>query len=268
MPTLKLILEYLGTSYYGWQRQPGRPTIQEELERCLAIALREPVRAQGAARTDAGVHALGQVVSAVTAGPVEPGRLARSLNALLPDDIAVRRVEVMPDSFHARHSARGRIYRYRIALGDFRSPFLRETSAWSRARLDEAAMDQAARQLEGEHDFSSFRASGDQAESPVKIIRSSRVARAPETEGLLRYTVEGSSFLRHMVRAIAGTLMEVGRGRRSACRDDPHPAGAQPRRCRPHRAGAGADAHGSDLPRPCRRPARMIGCAPLASFCV
>ena len=215
MPNLKLTVEYLGTAYYGWQRQPGLPTIQEELERALSIALREPVRTSGAARTDAGVHALGQVVSAMASGSVEAGRLARSLNALLPDDIAVRRVEVVPDSFHARHSARGRLYQYKVAVGEHRSPFLMQTAAWSRRPLDVEAMDAAARALEGEHDFSSFRSSGDQSESPVKTIWSSRVTRDTQAEGLLRYSVEGNSFLQHMVRAIAGTLIEVGRGRRA-----------------------------------------------------
>ena len=216
MPNLKLTLEYLGTAYYGWQRQPGLPTIQEELERALSIALREPVRASGAARTDAGVHARGQVVSAMTSRPVDPGRLARSLNALLPDDIAVRCVEIVPDAFHARHSARGRLYQYKVAVGEHCSPFLMQTAAWSRRALDVEAMDVAARMLEGEHDFSSFRSSGDQSESPVKTIWSSRVTRDPHAEGLLCYSVEGNSFLQHMVRAIAGTLIEVGRGRRPA----------------------------------------------------
>ncbi len=214
MPNLKLTIEYLGSAYFGWQIQPGRPTVQGELERALSIALREPVRTRGAARTDAGVHALGQVASAIVDAPAEPWRLTRSMNALLPEDIVVRQVEIVPESFHARHSARGRIYRYQIATGPSWSPFLRATTTWSRTPLDAAAMDAAARLLEGEHDFSSFRSSGDQSESPTKVIRSSRVGRVEGAPDLLHYTVEGSSFLQHMVRAIAGTLIEVGRGRR------------------------------------------------------
>ncbi|MGH9869437.1 MAG: tRNA pseudouridine(38-40) synthase TruA [Candidatus Polarisedimenticolia bacterium] len=215
MLNLKLTIEYVGTAYHGWQIQPGVPTVQGTLEDRLAVALRRPVAARGAARTDAGVHALGQVASIQVDEGTDPGRLGRSLNALLPDDVAVRRIEEVPEGFHARHSARGRVYRYRILQGDAVSPFDRAFACHVRGRLDVDAMDEAARRLLGTRDFSSFRAAGDVSESPVKEMRCARVERAPDRDDLVVYTVEASSFLQHMVRALAGTLIEVGRGRRS-----------------------------------------------------
>jgi tRNA pseudouridine38-40 synthase len=211
---LKLTLEYVGAAYHGWQVQPGLPTVQGTLEEKLGVILRAPVSVRGAARTDAGVHALGQVASLTVPEGTDPAALRRSLNALLPGDIAVRTVESVPAEFHARHSARGRIYRYRVLTGDAISPFDRGFAGHVRLPLDVEAMDEAAGRLIGTHDFSSFRAAGDTSESPVKEIRSSRVERAPGRDDLIVYTVEASSFLQHMVRALAGTLIEVGRGRR------------------------------------------------------
>jgi tRNA pseudouridine38-40 synthase len=210
---LKLVIAYEGTSYHGWQIQPGMPTIQGTLEERLATVLREPVRLSGAARTDAGVHALGQVATLAITGAAEPRRLHRSINALLPEDVAVCRVEEVPAAFHARHSAIGRIYRYQITEGAWVPPFLRSYAAHALRPLDVEAMDEAARLLIGRADFSSFRASGDVSESPVKEIRASRVRREEGCIGLVTYTVEASSFLQHMVRNIVGTLIEVGRGR-------------------------------------------------------
>jgi tRNA pseudouridine38-40 synthase len=213
MPHFKLTLEYIGTAYHGWQVQPGLPTIQGLLHDRLAMALRQPVAARGAARTDAGVHALGQVASIESPVEVDPGRLARTLNATLPADIGVLGIERVSSEFHARHSARGRIYRYQIVQGEYISPFLGEFAAHVRAPLDVEAMDQAAGLLVGEMDFSSFCAAGDVSNSPVKVIRRSRVSVRQGNQRLIEYTVEASSFLQHMVRTIAGTLIEVGRGR-------------------------------------------------------
>ena len=213
MQNIKLTIEYVGTNYHGWQIQPLVPTIQGVLQAALRVALRAPVIPRGAARTDAGVHALGQVATFTSPDPVDCRRLLRSLNALLPDDIAVRSVEEVHGEFHARHAASGRIYRYQVAEGESLSPFLAAFAAHSRHPLDAAAMDEAAQVLLGRRDFSSFRAAGDLSESPVKEIRSSRVARAGEHGDMIVYTVEANSFLQHMVRNIAGTLIEVGRGR-------------------------------------------------------
>lgn len=213
VPGVKLTIEYIGTAYHGWQIQPGVPTVQGVLQDRLRVILREPVLLAGAARTDAGVHAAGQVASFVTGLEVDPGRLIRSLNAILPGDIAVRRVEPVDETFHARHSATGREYRYQITTGEARSPFLRHVAAHSRRALDVAAMDEAARSLQGRHDFSSFKGAGDRSESAVKEIRSARVLRDDAIPELVRFEVEASGFLQYMVRNIAGTLVEAGLGR-------------------------------------------------------
>ena len=215
MPNLKLTLQYSGTAYFGWQIQPGRPTIQGHLKEALRVLLREEVMPHGAARTDAGVHALGQVANVPHQAEAEPRRLLRGLNALLPPDIRVTSVAPVRDDFHARHSARGRIYRYRIQHGEVHSPFEREYSAWVRAPLDAAAMGRAAALIVGRHDFGAFRGAGCQSLSPLKTIRRSEIV---SENGLITYTVEADSFLQYMVRNIAGTLIEVGRGKLAADR--------------------------------------------------
>ena len=216
-----MIIEYVGTAYHGWQIQPGVPTIQGELQGRLGVLARQPILVRGAARTDAGVHALGQVASVLLEAPVDTGRLRRSLNSVLPPDISIRSLEPAGEDFHARHSARGRIYRYQIVQGESMSPFLRDFAAHSRRILDVEAMSAAAGRLVGRRDFSSFRAAGDVSDSPVKDIRRSSVELSKEWPGMIVYTVEASSFLQHMVRNIAGTLIEVGRGRIQPDRMEP-----------------------------------------------
>lgn len=213
MPTLKLTIEYVGTAYHGWQAQPGLPTIQGALLDALAAILRKPVTLRGAARTDAGVHARGQVASLQVAEGVDPGRLRKQIDGILPGDIGVRALEVAPDTFHARHSAKGRIYRYRIVEGEYISPFFRAFAMHCGHRLDLDRMARAAGLLVGEHDFTSFRASGDPSESSIKVIRQSEVSVESGNQKVITYTVEADSFLQHMVRNLAGTLVEVGRGR-------------------------------------------------------
>jgi tRNA pseudouridine38-40 synthase len=210
---LKLTVEYIGTAYHGWQFQPGLPTVQGVLQDGLSVALRAPAAVTGAARTDAGVHAFGQAASLEipTGFPIE--RLQGSLNSLIPRDISVRSVETVPAGFHARHSAIGRVYRYQMVDDPFVSPFLRGFSAHSRHRLDVDAMEEAASALIGRMDFSSFKASGDRSESPVKEIVRSEIRVESGHQRVIVYTVEATSFLQYMVRNIAGTLMEVGRGR-------------------------------------------------------
>ena len=211
--SLKLTLEYVGTAYHGWQLQPGLPTVQGVLQDCLSMVLRAPVSVNGAARTDAGVHAYGQVAS--LEAPAEAGieRLQGSVNSLLPEDVSVRAVETAPAGFHARHAAVGRVYRYQIVDDPYLSPFLRGFTAHSRHRLDVDAMKDAASRLVGRKDFSAFKASGDRSESPVKEIVRSEVRVESGRQRMIVYTVEATSFLQYMVRNITGTLMEVGRGR-------------------------------------------------------
>ena len=212
MPIYKLILEYTGTRFAGWQVQPGLPTVQGELTaRLRRLFDEEDLVVAGAARTDAGVHARGQVASFRSEKEWDPGRLRRALNRLLPEEIGVREASVAADDFHARRSATGRIYRYQIAASEYLSPFLAPFAHHFRSELDVAAMNAGAAHLLGEHDFTSFCAAGDLSGSPVKTFSRSEVALDGD---VIAYTVEGTSFLQHMVRAIAGTLIEVGRGHR------------------------------------------------------
>ena len=210
---LRLVVEYEGTGYLGWQLQPGGPTVQSVLEAALATAMREPVRVRGAGRTDAGVHATGQVCAArVTAAPADLGKLRKSLNALTPDDVAIREIAVVDDAFDPRRHARSRVYEYRIWTAPAPSPFWRRW-AWHHPRpLDRARMENAAAALVGEHDFAAFRAADAE---PVR----STVRRAPESGfhadgALLVYRIEATAFLKHMVRNVVGTLAEIGRGDR------------------------------------------------------
>ena len=214
MATYKLVLEYVGTRYAGWQVQPGQPTVQGEVLDRVRRLLDEPeLLVAGAARTDAGVHAHGQIASFTSEKDWDPAKLRGAMNGILPDDIGVLEASIAPDGFHARRSATGRIYRYQFATGPYLSPFMAPFAFHYRPDLDVAAMGEAAAHLLGEHDFSSFRASADTSLSPVKTLRRSEVRR----EGsLILYEVEGSSFLQHMVRSIAGSLLDVGRGHRTA----------------------------------------------------
>ena len=210
MRNLKLIVAYVGTRYSGWQIQPDRPTVQGLLEVRLTRLLGERVSLAGAGRTDAGVHARGQVASFRTASRIPPEGLRRGLNDRLPEDVAVLAVEEVPDSFHARADARGKEYCYRVTRDDVVSPFDAPFVAQVRGPLDLAAMRDASARLVGRHDFTSFCAAGTEIEDKARTIRLSTI----EEDGAgLTYRVRGNGFLRHMVRTLAGTLIETGRGR-------------------------------------------------------
>ena len=212
---LRLTVEYEGTAYRGWQLQRDGPTVQAVLEQALSTALRERVRVRGAGRTDAGVHACGQIAAVrVREVPADLERLQKSLNALTPDDVAVRDVAIVDDAFDPRRDARSRIYEYRIWNAPAPSPFWRRHAWHVPSQLDVAAMDEAARVLEGEHDFASFRAAdAEPVRSTVRRVLESSL----RVDGrLLVYRVEATAFLKHMVRNVIGTLVEVGRGERVA----------------------------------------------------
>jgi tRNA pseudouridine38-40 synthase len=212
---LKLTLEYDGTSYVGWQRQAEGVSIQGLLEDALAPFEGVPVTVHGAGRTDAGVHALGQVASVSMAAPHDAGTLQRALNAVLPPDVRVLSVEEAPAGFHARFDAVSKIYEYRIATGPFVSA-LEYRYVWHvPGALDVEAMRAGARMLVGTHDFSAFQSSGGEAGSAERTMLS--IAIECVRSGLL-IRVEGNGFLRHMVRTIAGTLVDVGLGRWPASR--------------------------------------------------
>ena len=212
---LRLTVEYEGTAYRGWQLQPDGPTVQAVLEQALSTALRERVRVRGAGRTDAGVHACGQIAAVrVREVPADLERLQKSLNALTPDDVAVRDITVVDDAFDPRRHARSRVYEYRIWNVAAPSPFWRRHAWHVPSQLDVAAMDEAARVLEGEHDFASFRAAdAEPLRSTVRRVLESSL----RVDGrLLVYRVEATAFLKNMVRNVVGTLVEVGRGERVA----------------------------------------------------
>jgi tRNA pseudouridine38-40 synthase len=227
--TLKITLAYDGTDFVGWQRQAEGTSVQGALEEALSRIQGAPVSVAGAGRTDAGVHAAGQVASVALDVAHDTATLRRALNAMLPETVRVIGVEDAAPDFHARFAASSKTYHYRIANGPVLSPFLRRWAWHVPWVLDVAAMQDAARRLEGEHDFAAFRSAGTDVRSSVRTIHVSRLldadpwcgaGRAPsdrpevEVEGrMLVYEVEGSGFLRHMVRAIAGTLVEAGSGR-------------------------------------------------------
>jgi len=209
---IKLTVEYDGTNYCGWQIQLNGESIQAALERAVSTFLRTPTRVTGSGRTDAGVHALGQVVNFFSDKEFRPHRIRRGLNALTPFDITIKEVEIVADSFDARRDGRSRIYEYQILNRSTPSPFYL-TRAWHvHEPLNVNAMREAIPCLLGEHDFSSFRAAGCDAAHPVRKIYANSLEQRGE---LLVYTIEATAFLRHMVRNIVGTLVEVGQGLRT-----------------------------------------------------
>ncbi len=208
---IKLVLEYDGAAFYGFQRQPRHHTVQETLEKALSQLLNAPVRIHAASgRTDTGVHAMHQVVNFKTVSPLATHTLQRGLNALLPKTLAVRTAEEVEASFHARYDARFKVYEYRIWNDAVRSP-LRAGHAWHVSqKLDRKAMRQAMAALKGRHDFRSFCAAHGSAKTTVRTIRRLSLRRQ---DAMLFFRVEADGFLYHMVRNIVGTLVEVGRGK-------------------------------------------------------
>jgi tRNA pseudouridine38-40 synthase len=211
MPSFKITLAYDGTDFVGWQRQASGTSVQGLIEDALRELAGGAVTVTGAGRTDAGVHALGQVAGFALDRPIAADLVVRALNARLPPDVRVLSADEVPPAFHARFHARAKRYRYRIWNADVVSPFERRYVWHLPGRLDVEAMNAAARLLEGRHDFGAFRGAGGEAETAVRTVASSRVERRRQ---LVVYDVSGDGFLRHMVRAIAGTLVDVGRRRR------------------------------------------------------
>ncbi len=218
MPVVRLTLEYDGTRYVGWQVQPNGPSVQAEVERALAVLHHAPRRVTAAGRTDAGVHAIGQVASFAEPAPLPIAAYVKGMNALLPPDVAVRDAAVEPDGFDARRSARGKRYRYRIRNAETRSPLAR-LRAWEIFRpLDVAAMRAAAAPLVGRHDFAAFQAADCAARHAVREVRRLDLCEEASPGGAreIAVVVEATAFVKHMVRNIVGTLVEVGLGRRDA----------------------------------------------------
>lgn len=210
MRNIKLIIEYDGTDYSGWQVQPNGLTVQQVLEEALARMLGERAILHGSGRTDAGVHARGMVACFKTDKTLPLRAFREGLNTMLPNDIAVRDACEVPLCFHPRFDAVAKHYRYTMLLDDLRSPLYRHTAWRLKGRLDLEAMRAACRLFVGEHDFAAFRGSGCAAKTTVRRIYGMELNRDGR---LLHLDVRGSGFLKNMVRIITGTLIEVGQGK-------------------------------------------------------
>jgi tRNA pseudouridine38-40 synthase len=211
---IRLVVEYDGTGLCGWQRQANGPTVQGHLEAALGTLLSHEVTVAGASRTDAGVHARGQVASFRTERPIPLHGIRRGLNSLLPDTIAVVEAAEAAEDFHPRFSATGKHYRYLLWICPDRSPRWRDRAWHCRAPLDLSAMREAAAALIGEHDFAAFRAAGCTAKRTVRRIDQIEIGELVDEPSLVAVDVHGNAFLRNMVRIVVGTLVEVGHGRR------------------------------------------------------
>jgi tRNA pseudouridine38-40 synthase len=237
MRAIKLIIEYDGTAYHGWQIQPGLMTIQGVLMEKIRQITQGEVNLIGAGRTDAGVHALGQVANFHTESTIDLTSLQKGLNSLLPPDIVVRGIEEVEEEFHARFSAKSKVYEYCILNQPYPSAICRNFAWFIPYTLDISSMKRCGEILIGTHDFSSFRAAGDESRHSVrKVLRLEIELR----EGnMIVVVVEANAFLREMVRSIIGTLIDVGRGK-TTLTEFKKIFRAQDRR----RAGMTAPAHG------------------------
>jgi tRNA pseudouridine38-40 synthase len=223
----KISLSYDGSEFHGWQVQPGLRTVQATLAECLKRLTGEDVLPQGSGRTDAGVHALAQVASVQLESPIPERNLVIALNDVLPSSVRVNSADVVPDAFHARHSATAKTYRYRIYRGDICPPFLAKYVFHDPYPMNEEALMRASERVVGKHDFTSFAASDPDRSARiaeamsadetsrfgsitnVRTIHSSQWMR---TDDELIYTVRGDGFLHHMVRNLVGTFLQVGKG--------------------------------------------------------
>jgi tRNA pseudouridine38-40 synthase len=209
---IALGVAYRGCAYQGWQSQPGGQTVQDRVELALSRFADVPVHSVCAGRTDAGVHAINQVVHVDAPVVREPFSWVRGSNRYLPDDIAIQWCMPVADAFHARNSARGRRYRYRLLESPVRPALETGLVGWTFRVLDGDAMRAAAVHLIGEHDFTSFRAAACQSATPVKTLRSIVITRSAQS---WLFDFDGNAFLHHMVRNIMGCLLVVGAGRQS-----------------------------------------------------
>lgn len=213
MRNVKIVLEYEGTSYHGWQRQKNGASIQQILEEKAAVITGEGVKVIGSGRTDAGVHALGQVANFRTASSIDTKKLKDGINSLLPRDIVIRSLTEADPSFHARKDAVSKIYMYQICNRPVR-PAINRNFVWAVYKpLDIGGMRQAASMLKGRHDFTSFSTVHTDVEEFTRTIMA--IGMETGNDGMIRLYVEADGFLRYMVRTIVGTLVEVGKGKRS-----------------------------------------------------
>ncbi len=233
---VRLIVAYDGTNYHGWQVQNNGITIESELNRCLSELLGEPIEVIGASRTDAGVHALGNVAVFDTSARMPAEKISYALNQRLPEDIRIQKSEEVPEDWHPRYCDSRKTYEYRIYRGEFALPTKRLYSLFTYHKLDVGKMQMAAEHFVGEHDFKSFCQVNAQVKSTVRTVTEVKVYEdGPEV--IIRVT--GNGFLYNMVRIMAGTLLEVGQGKRSP-QEIPEIIAA----CNREAAGPTAPAHG------------------------
>jgi len=237
MRNIRLLIEYDGTNYHGWQVQPNALTIQEVIEKKIEVMTQQRVRLIASGRTDAGVHALGQVANFKTTSAIPVEGFQRGLNSLLPPDIIVKSAEEVDTQFHAQHGAKRKTYRYVTLNREVPSAISRNYSWHLPVPLDVQAMQKASSLLLGRQDFSSFQGANADTEDPVREVY--RAEWSIEEKNFLHFTIEADGFLKHMVRNIVGTLAEVGRGELSV-QDFERILGARDRR----QAGVTAPAQG------------------------
>lgn len=219
MRNIKLVLAYDGTAYAGWQRQKEKKTIQGMVENAISTMTQSGVTLHGAGRTDAGVHAIGMVANFQTESAIPSHGFLKGLNSILPDDIRILAAQDVPLDFHARYNAIGKEYLYRLFAGEIMPPTERLYAAHLFCRFDTAAIQECLNRIIGSHDFSSFEATGsrdmeaDTGMGAVRHIYAARILEDQSRKGFFTIVISGNGFLRHMVRNIAGTLFEVGKGK-------------------------------------------------------
>lgn len=212
MRNIKLTIEYDGSGFNGWQKQEGQRTVQEEVEKAINKTTGEDVKLIASGRTDTGVHAYGQVANFLTGCTIPGDRFLYAVNDRLPDDIAVKSSEEVPRSFHSRFSAHRKTYRYVILNEEIRSPIYRKHAYHVKNELDFKSMKKAVKHFVGRQDFSSFVANRSNKEKNIRTVYSTRIRK---NGNFIEFEIEGNGFLHNMVRIIAGTLVEVGHGKRS-----------------------------------------------------
>jgi len=208
---IRLTIEYDGTSYHGWQIQPNSPTIQGILQEKIGVITGERISLIASGRTDAGVHALGQVANFRTGSRVPPEAIQRGTNSLLPDDITIRQGEEVSDDFHARFSAKSKVYEYRILNSPVPSPMMRNYSWHVSKRLDLRKMRKPGQTLLGTHDFSSFRSAQSDNLNPIRTLMALEIRK--RRGNIILIQMRADAFLKQMARNIVGTLVDVGRGK-------------------------------------------------------
>ncbi|MGL5315790.1 MAG: tRNA pseudouridine(38-40) synthase TruA [Peptostreptococcaceae bacterium] len=210
MRNIKIVTQYNGQNYCGWQKQPNSLGIQGTIEKAIYEITKEEVKIIGSGRTDAGVHALGQVANFNIESTIPANKIPNALNAKLPKDISIIECTEVDENFHARYSAKGKRYRYLIHNSDYRSPIYKDISYHVKYELDFEKMTREAKYLLGEHDFKGFMSSGSSVKDTVRTIYDVTLE---QKEDLIVFEVEGNGFLYNMVRIIVGTLVDIGRGR-------------------------------------------------------